>query len=76
MTFESLNAKEVQYRCTACNAEDKLKLLPDEHIPEAVQCWNCGAGRGTKSTMEMYHTGRAMFVVVQETPENEVQNVN
>lgn len=76
MTFESTGCREVPYRCIACGAEDKGTFFPEEQTPEAIQCWNCGAGRGTKSTHEMFMMGKGMFVVVPEGTSEINPNLN
>lgn len=35
----------VEFQCSKCESKDTIKLFPGESAPQALNCWNCGAGR-------------------------------
>ncbi len=50
----------VKYICAKCKAEDTGKYFEEEPISPAINCWQCGAGRGLDQA-EMISSKRGMF---------------
>lgn len=51
------------YECTnkECGALDRAKLFATEEAPLAINCWQCGAGRGMPNAGVMRQRGVGMF---------------
>lgn len=66
MTWESVGASRQNYQCIECAHFDSSVQFENEMAPEAIQCSNCGSGRGIPSIGEMIARGKGMRPVTQE----------
>ena len=54
------------YKCEQCGAVDRPSFFTHEVIPQAINCWNCHAGRG-KTIQQQEATGVGMLIVTYAT---------
>lgn len=54
----------VIYRCNQCGQWDRDRGFYSTPA-QAIHCWNCGSGRGSKSWMQMVESREGMFPVTE-----------
>jgi len=57
----------IDYQCSKCSEQDRVKLFPGEQAPAAINCWHCHAGYRTELS-DMLINGVGMFQL-QPPPE-------